>query len=686
MTEDADLEIGLERWSDGYSVDLRLVLPGSDADVRTKLEGLRLAVDELRQLAPDAAAYGRRLGQDLFALPDVRAVFAKARALEGQLRVRLFIGPNAPELHGLRWETLTDPEQPDAAAPLLMGERVLFSRYVGSPDWRRVPPRAKGALRALVVVANPTDLATYAPGGQPLAPIDVPAEVARARAGLAGIAATVLGQSERASLGNLVARLVAGPDILYLVCHGALSDGQPRLWLEDDDGRVAVTGGAELVSRLRELEQPPRLVVLLSCQSAGTGEGEALGALGPQLGQAGVPAVLAMQGDVSMATVEAFLPVFFRELARDGQIDRAVSLARGAVRDRHDAWVPVLYMRLKSGRLWYKPGFLGSGQEPEFEKWPALVRHIEDGACTPILGPGLTEALVGSRREIALRWAETYHFPLNPSDRDDLPQVAQFLAVNQDAALLVDELGESYRQGLLCRLGPDPPPELQSAPLDDLIVAVGKRRWEADMDEPHRVLAHLPFPVYVTVAFDSLLAEALREAGKTPRIELFRWNEDIDWPPSVYKAEPDYYPSPEQPLVYHLFGHHKTEGSMVITEDDYFDYLIGATKNIEAIPSVVQRALADMSRLFLGFEMDGWDFRVLFRSIMNLEGPNRKRKRRQPPIHAGVQIDPDEGRIIEIEGARRYLESYFEDADIHIYWGSVDDFARDLRRQRELVR
>src|SRR3712207_7381915 len=47
-----------------------------------------------------------------------------------------------------------------------------------------------------------------------------------------------------------------------------------------------------------------------------------LGALGPRLGEAGIPAVLAMHGDVTMETAEAFMPVFFRELQRDGQIDR----------------------------------------------------------------------------------------------------------------------------------------------------------------------------------------------------------------------------------------------------------------------------------------------------------------------------------------------------------------------------
>src|SRR3712207_7889167 len=53
---------------------------------------------------------------------------------------------------------------------------------------------------------------------------------------------------------------------LYLVCHGALVQGEPRLWLEDETGQVGVTAGTELVTRLAELSRRPRLVVLASCQ------------------------------------------------------------------------------------------------------------------------------------------------------------------------------------------------------------------------------------------------------------------------------------------------------------------------------------------------------------------------------------------------------------------------------------
>jgi transposase InsO family protein len=144
------------------------------------------------------------------------------------------------------------------------------------------------------------------------------------------------------------------------------------LWLERQDGSAQVVTGSDLVDRMRDLQPAirPRLVVLAACQSAGEGAATAgarqvyeassndqgaLAALGPRLAEAGVPAVIAMQGDVLMSTVAAFMPVFFRELLKDGQLERAMAAARGAVRAQPDWWAPVLYTRLKDGLL-YMPG------------------------------------------------------------------------------------------------------------------------------------------------------------------------------------------------------------------------------------------------------------------------------------------------------------------------------------------
>jgi hypothetical protein len=684
----ADLEIGLHR-SDAecYRIELRFSQSESDADVRL-VRGVppvvQFDLERLRELASDDAAYGQLLRESIFAEPDVQRAFAQARSaaqtLDVPLRLRLFIGPSAPELHSLRWETLRDPEE---ETPLLTSEQVLFSRYLSSLDWRPVGLRPQVELRALVVIANPSDLSEYQPDGRQLAGLDVEGELERARSGLGEIPVTPLASRGSASLNNLGAQLREGYDILYLVCHGALIRGEPHLWLEEDAGQVVVIPGSELVTRLREMRVPPRLVVLASCQSAGSGEAArsddegALAALGPRLAEAGIPAVLAMQGNVTMRTVAEFMPVFFRELQRDGQIDRAVAVARGAVRARLDWWMPVLFMRLKSGRVWYRPGF--ADDRRGLEKWPALLRHIRHKRCTPIIGPGLTESLVGSRREIAQRWAETYNFPMAPDDRDDLPQVAQYLSVHQDYSFPRDELAAYLHQEILRRYGDDLPDTLHSASLDELITAVGRLRSQRDPSEPHRILAQLELPLYITTDPSNLLAVALSTTGRDAQVELCRWKADLALLPSVYDDEPGYRPDTQRPLIYHLFGRLDEPDSVVLTEDDYFDFLIGVTKDKELIPGVVRRALADTALLFLGFQMDDWNFRVLFRSIMSQEGGGRRSKY----AHVAVQIDPEEGRTLEPARARRYLESYFQDADISIYWGNVEDFLRELQRRRE---
>ncbi|MGT2490914.1 CHAT domain-containing protein [Cupriavidus basilensis] len=77
-------------------------------------------------------------------------------------------------------------------------------------------------------------------------------------------------------------------------------------------------------------------------------------ALGPLLAQAGAPAVLAMQGNVSVATMDAFMPVFFTELRDHGDVDRAAGIARAAVGQQPDWWMPAVFTRLDSGRIFIR--------------------------------------------------------------------------------------------------------------------------------------------------------------------------------------------------------------------------------------------------------------------------------------------------------------------------------------------
>jgi hypothetical protein len=704
MTDFADLELGIQRAdAESYSLELRFAHPDSDADVRILRPGaLTIDFAQLNELSGDDAAYGAALGKALFADADFYAEFEKSLVTAQTsrpplpVRLRLFIAPNAPELQSLRWEALRNLK----GEPLCLSEQILFSRYLPSADRQPVPPKPRDRLRALVLIANPAGLEQFR-----LAPVDVPAERERAETGLAGFELTVLATAgataqavgaaaapepadapaQRATLERMLGELRAANtadrpyDVLYIVAHGSFIDRTTYLWLEDEQGKIARVTGNELEQRLRELAPRPRLVMLIACQTAGaagsasSNDNGALAALGPRLADAGVPAVIAMQGNVAMALTARFVPAFFSELQIDGQVDRAMAVARGSVRDHADYWVPALYMRFKSGRIWYTPGF--GDERDAFEKWPTLVDSIQHNECTPVIGGHIADYLLGSTRDIARTWADTYKFPMQPHEREDLPQVAQFLSVKQNARFVRRELMEYLHSELVERYG-DAIPDAAKLDLTDLLNALGAHERKRNPATPYAVLAALPSRIFVTTDPTNLLEEALRAEGKKPVIELCRWNEDLEKLRSIFDREPGYEPSVERPLVFHLFGTFDEPFSLVLTEDDYFDFLLGIATNRELVPIVVREALADSALLFLGFELDDWAFRVVLRTLVNQQG----RSRRSRYAHIAGQLIPQEHDVLEPDRASRYLEAYFTaSADISIYWGSAQDFARELQ-------
>lgn len=485
----AQLEIALFRSnSEDYTVTLRYRAPQSmgEADL---LGGHRRTVQldqvDLLVASADPDAYSRQLTAALFTDPEVRGAFREARAaasaLDVSLRIALRFEPSAAELHRHRWEMLRDPQSGDW---LHLSERLLISRVLDSSDLTPVVPKGAGALRAAVVVASPDDSAAYG-----LAPIDVAAEVARARGAFGGIPTTVHARTEpgtRMSSHQLAGALRDGPDILYLMAHGRQVDGETHLWLEGDDGGGAWLPGEELVRTVERLPRRPLLVILAACQTAGVSQdGDALAALGPRLAAAGVAAVIAMQGDLAMDTAAVVLPALLRELLRDGLVDRALAVARAAVRDREDWWRPVLFLRLRDGRL--------------FE--PAVLPK------PPCPYPGLAPFCGGTTAE-----------PLHPFFGRELEIEELTSRVQNSSHLLVigpSGSGKSslLQAGLIPRLTGASSPEgrpwlvrtvrLASAPLEALVEALG-----GDIDNPPEtvrgLLARQPETVRVLLIIDQL--------------------------------------------------------------------------------------------------------------------------------------------------------------------------------------
>ncbi|MDJ0769180.1 MAG: TIR domain-containing protein [Ilumatobacter sp.] len=308
----------------------------------------------------------------------------------------------------------------------------------------------------------------------------------------------------------------------------------------------------------------------------------------------------------------------------------------------------------------------------------SVVKALDRKACVPILGSGMTNWLVGSRKLLAQEWAQQYNYPLHLGRRDDLPQVAQYISVTEKDAVMREDLGEFYRTQLASSF-PDAVNGHADKRLDDIIVDVWKHESGEMVAEPHRVLAGMPCKIYITAQPTGLLREALIAQGKSPREDFCRWKEEAedDWPPSPFESQKPYKPSVAEPLVFHVFGTLDYSDSIVITEDDYFDFLGAVAEEPDLIPHQVRELIAESSLLFLGFGLQDWDVRVLLRALVSPQiADDLERKK-----HVAAEIDPADNAEFA-DGAREYLKDYFgrgRKPSIDIFWSSVEAFCEGLQ-------
>ncbi len=618
---------------------------------------------------------GRQLFDALLADPALRAAWAEARGQAPQRRLRLRIDPAAAELHALPWELLHED-----AVMLAANAATPFSRYlpVALPWGGEVEERP---IRVLVVISNPDDLQSQ----YNLAQLNVEQERAALEAAVADIADNVemTFLDPPVTLESIEKALRDDYHALHYLGHGAFNKrrSQAALYLQDATGAAQVVTDDALIGMLARQTARPRLIFLAACQSAVRDSADAFRGLGPKLIAAGVPAVVAMQDFVSIETARKLGATFYGRLAEHGAVDLALNEARSTLltAGRPDAAVPVLFMRLKSGQVWSAEAdargqVLGSPNPRVF--WTGLLRNIQQGQVTPIIGPRVHGEWLPTPVEIAGGWAQEHGYPF--PDRDSLPRVARYMASSQGEDFPRDQLLVTLQDELRARLPEDLRPRKKIATLTQLIETVG---WEtltaANPNEMHRVLASLNLPIYLTTNPDSFMTEALKAAGKQPDRELCRWNEWLDNWPSRFEDDPDYEPTPEAPMVYHLFGSDEELNSLVVTEDHYLDYLVHISAQMTRIPNRIWASLTDNALLFVGFSLDDWEFRVVLRGLVATRDRRRKLK------HVGVQLEMEGAGETETEAVQTFLQQYFSEADINIYWGTPAQFIAELREQME---
>lgn len=770
------LELHFDRTgaSNDYRIRFLFSAPGYDEPRQIASGTVALSLDYLETLRPDPLQYGRRLAAAVFSEQRANALEharIEAHVLNLPFRIRIHLSPRVPELAEVLWESLCQPEpngQPFAILP-----RISLSRFVEPHGWSASRQRPLRHCRALLLLGADNGAG---------APIDSVEEQRLVQEALAPIDVTLFDPDDGCA--GLQSLLVSGYDFLILSCHSYKQGGgcQPDLHIVGEGGARFET----LLQVVREVYLRPRLAVVtapLSCSVAAVGRIQ----WASMLAKAGIAAVVTVPDRLIADDRRRFVREFFRQINPKSRItfpedprgptrfsvevDAALSDTRKVVADTDPLVLPSIYFSVREPRLgWYRPHFtLGETRYP-VEKWPhwnTLRSHFARDNYTPILGPDLLEPLVGSWKAIARQLAIDNQIPLVPHIREDLIQVAQFVALRETPEVLYDKLAAVIQQRLSA-IVPNPPAIHEDAsPLRNChqhLLQASRVLRQRSPEEAHSLLARLRFSTYVTTSPANILEDALGNVGRMafstsstwrsmadPRSErresrplsgeeiarlnqelkerfnrisdlelltrtqlelnlqslggsgldevvfkLVEWSESKGRTSDLVKGARAMNPafrfssrgqlvetgtgevSRNRPLVHHIFGLFDQEEELVLTQDDYFEYLVSAGAGIQGgspsgsplLPVALAERLADTGLIFLGFHLTDWSFRVLFQSVLRMEG----RKAGERYKHVAVQLDPERAPFINAEAAGEYLQAFFPFAGASIFWGSAEDF------------
>jgi hypothetical protein len=218
------------------------------------------------------------------------------------------------------------------------------------------------------------------------------------------------------------------------------------------------------------------------------------------------------------------------------------------------------------------------------QDWASLTSSIQSGRCILMLGPDAFMAefggetlpvAVGLARFVKERLGEQYAY-LNPSNPWSVAQVA---VEQEDANTLrawVHEFYDTY--------------QTESEPLNNL--------------------AALPFRLIVNTSPGFSAERAFANVKDKTYVDFY----DRTAPPRTYLPDP----TADAPVIYGLYGSLSQPSSMILSENDRFDFLISIIAEDPPLPQKLTSALCDprQSFLFLGFNLAQWQLRMLMHVVL----------------------------------------------------------------------
>jgi len=308
----------------------------------------RRGVRRLNSPEMDAAkVFGKRLfdsvfGSEVFGC--LRSSLDQTEA-QGSAGLRLRLRLNAPELADLPWEYLYN-----AALNrfLVLAVETPLVRYIELPE--RIRPLAvQPPLKILVMLSSPTDYA----------PLDVEEEWMKLQNALGDLQKRKLVTLERlneATLPALQRRLRQSQyHIFHFIGHGGYDESaRDGVLLLEDETRHSRKVSGQFLGTILHNHRPLRLAVLNACEGARPSRTDPFTGTAQSLVQQGLPAVIAMQFEITDAAAITLSHEFYTALADGYPVDAALVEARTAIyAGGNDVeWgTPVLYMRAPDGKI-----------------------------------------------------------------------------------------------------------------------------------------------------------------------------------------------------------------------------------------------------------------------------------------------------------------------------------------------
>ena len=339
---------------------------------------------------------------------DVRRLFDRCRedARERQASLRILLDTDGPNVSVIPWEFTVDPSARDEYLALRVP--IIRSPHLIGPV---SSSRVALPLRVLGVSARPADLPA----------LDTQREredISKAfwqRLTPGNVHIEWLQEDRWAELAEAIR---SHPwHVLHIMSHGGFDPetGGGYIQLSGEDGTARPISAVDL-ARLISENSSLRLIVLNACESAFSSTEGIFTSTAAKLVREGVPAVIAMQYEITDDAALVFASSFYGQIAQSVPVDRAMTRAREAVKMTQDSleWAtPVLFLSSEETRIFEVPeqahGDLTPEPPPKHQSDLRRLRVLRTlGSCNHMTaGPGDFLAVAGSDGVVRVITAST---------------------------------------------------------------------------------------------------------------------------------------------------------------------------------------------------------------------------------------------------------------------------------------